>query len=89
MRMHIRCETSGTGDMCGIDVLLLTAMTKPTLSLSISFFPALSLRRLILTMKAECYSTPRGDSSHPARREANLDLVRAKGNRSNCGRPVD
>lgn len=80
MRMHVRCETSGTWVMCGIDVLLLTATTKPTLFLSISFFPAPSLRGLTLTMKAECYPTPLGESSHLARREASLDSVRAKGN---------
>lgn len=55
MRIYMRHETSDTWDMPAIDVLLLTALTIPTLLQSTSFFLAPSLTRQILTMEAECY----------------------------------
>lgn len=59
----MRHETSGTWDMLAIDVLLLTALTIPTLLQSTSSFLAPSLTQQILTMEAECYHNTLRDFS--------------------------
>lgn len=75
--------------MCGTDVFIINCNYYTHPLPEHFLFPCSVPMQLILTMKAECYPTTLEDSSHLARREANLDLARAQGNRPNCGRPID